>query len=77
MSFRFLGPLLCAYQNVKECRHCGNLFAPLSLNTNIPLSGLSLNFPPFMGDAMTMHTGRIMMLSSMKNIAIAYDLPDA
>ncbi|OXG39367.1 hypothetical protein J010_07025 [Cryptococcus neoformans] len=68
----------CRYRwEVWECRHCGNLFAPLNLNTNMPLSGLSLDFPPFMGDAMTMHTGRIMMLSSMKNIAIAYDLPDA
>lgn len=63
-------------KNVNECRHCGNLFAPLNLNTNMPLSGLSLDFPPFMGDAMTIHTGRIMLLSSM-NIAIAYDLPDA
>lgn len=68
----------CRYKwEVWECRNCGNLFAPLSRNESMPLSGLSFHFPPFMGDAMTMHTGRIMMLSSMKNIAIAYDLPDA
>lgn len=77
MSCRLHGMSTCAYQNAKECRHCGNLFAPLGLDASMPLSSLSPNLPPFMGDAMTVNKGRIIVLSSTKNIAIAYDLPDA
>ncbi|XAO26948.1 hypothetical protein I312_105789 [Cryptococcus bacillisporus CA1280] len=68
----------CRYRwEVWECRHCGNLFAPLGLDASMPLPSLSPNFPPFMGDAMTVNKGRIIVPSSTKNIAIAYDLPDA
>lgn len=77
VSYRLHGMSTCAYQNVKECRHCGNLFAPLGLDASMPLPSLSPNFPPFMGDAMTVNKGRIIVPSSTKNIAIAYDLPDA